>query len=362
MVFNKTGRLWHNPFHLGNVKLENVRLYKYLGLLFTPSGEIKSALEDMRARALKAYWGLKHILGICFNTYPKETIKLFDATITPILLYGSDFWGCLTLPKNNPIENVHLMFCKHLLGVHKNTTTNGVLLELGRVPLVLHAQKASIKNWERLKSGKSKLLQTLSFTDGQNYSLDWIDKIKKCLSEIGMYYLFLNNEYPAIQRVHDKVFKRQSDIFFQNVFSNISTETSKLRTYNLVKTNTQYENYLTKIRNFKRRQTLSRFRLSDHDLMIEVGRYKNIPKSERFCQFCTGIVEDEIHFLVRCKSYNTQRKILFDYALKLRPNFLYDSDIENFIYLLSCEDMCNTVAVFIWESMQQRKFLMGTSS
>ena len=41
MVFNKTGHLLRRNFILGNSKIETVRSYKYLGLVFTPSGEIK---------------------------------------------------------------------------------------------------------------------------------------------------------------------------------------------------------------------------------------------------------------------------------------------------------------------------------
>ena len=49
-------------------------------------------------------------------------------------MYSSDFCGCLKLPANNPIENLHSRFCKNILGVHKSTTNVGVLLELGRIP------------------------------------------------------------------------------------------------------------------------------------------------------------------------------------------------------------------------------------
>ena len=28
--------------------------------------------------------------------------------LEPILLYASDFWGCLKIPINNPIENFHM--------------------------------------------------------------------------------------------------------------------------------------------------------------------------------------------------------------------------------------------------------------
>ena len=36
MIFNKTGRLIRRNFYLGDCKIENVRSYKYLGLVFTP--------------------------------------------------------------------------------------------------------------------------------------------------------------------------------------------------------------------------------------------------------------------------------------------------------------------------------------
>ena len=44
LIFNKTGRLLREKFFLNGNALENVRQYKYLGFLFTPSGEILSRL------------------------------------------------------------------------------------------------------------------------------------------------------------------------------------------------------------------------------------------------------------------------------------------------------------------------------
>ena len=95
MRFNKAGRLMRRNFYLGNTKLENVRSYKYLGLKITPSGEIKSALDDLRSRALKAYMALKNKLGVSFREHLDDTIGFFDSLVRPILLYGSDFWGAL---------------------------------------------------------------------------------------------------------------------------------------------------------------------------------------------------------------------------------------------------------------------------
>ena len=63
--------------------------------------------------------GLKNSLGTSFNQDIKTTLTLIDMMIKPILLYNSDFWGCLNLPKNNPIGNLHISICKQLIGVHK---------------------------------------------------------------------------------------------------------------------------------------------------------------------------------------------------------------------------------------------------
>ena len=63
---------------------------------------------------------------------------LFDSLIKPILLYASDFWGTLKLPRNNPaVELMHRKFCKQLLGVHTETTNAAVYPKIGMLPLEL---------------------------------------------------------------------------------------------------------------------------------------------------------------------------------------------------------------------------------
>ena len=94
MIFNKTGRLMKRLYLINDKPLENVRSYKYLGFLLTPSGEINSGLQHLRDRALKAFMGLKTRLGPTFKQDVKTTLVLIDAAmVKPILLYNSDFWG-----------------------------------------------------------------------------------------------------------------------------------------------------------------------------------------------------------------------------------------------------------------------------
>ena len=145
MIFNKNGRHIRRVFKFGQEKLETTRQYKYLGFLVTPSGEINSGLRDLRDRAQHAFSKLKKKMGITFRQKPSITIKLFSSLIEPILLYASDFWGILKMPGSNPIETLFMSFCKQLLGVQKQTTNAGVLLELGQLPLLIRARKKAIK-------------------------------------------------------------------------------------------------------------------------------------------------------------------------------------------------------------------------
>ena len=68
MIFNKTERfLKKDNFYYNKLQLENVREYKYLGFLVTPSGEIASGLKDLRNRATKALAKLRQTLGTFFR-------------------------------------------------------------------------------------------------------------------------------------------------------------------------------------------------------------------------------------------------------------------------------------------------------
>ena len=246
-------------------------------------------------------------MGVLFQQFRLVSLKLFDALIKPILLYASDFWGILKPPRNNPAENMHLLFCKNLLGVQKQTTNIGVLLELGQIPLIVCAKTMAIKNWERIclkKNANNLVIKSYEFAIEEN--LNWPLLIKNKLAEIGMMQSFEGDN-----NTDKKAFLRMSDIFHQEAFTAISKESSKLRTYKIIKGHIGLETYLTTMNNIKHRTQLTRFRLSNHTLMIEKGRHQNIDKNLRFCPFCPGTIEDEIHFVLECQCFATHRKELF---------------------------------------------------
>ena len=317
MIFNKSGHLLRTPFYYKNEKLENVNKFKYLGFLLTPSGEIKSGLQDLRDRALKAFYKLKNAMGESFRTHLRISLHLFDSLIKPILLYMSDFWGGLPPleEKYHPIEKLHYMFCKQLLGVQKQTTNVGVLLEMGRIPLQNFATKAAIKNWERIESGKINKILENNHASAKTDKLPWITHIKSILQTNNLENIHANQskrrKHPFI---HKLLHKKQCEAYHQNAFQTINDPEGKLRTYALFKTEEGCEKYLHEIKNTSIRQSFTKYRLSNHVLSIEKGRHVSpkTPKDKRFCPFCPDKVEDEIHFLLECRTYNIPRNELMN--------------------------------------------------
>ncbi len=79
---------------------------------------------------------------------------------------------------------------------------------------------------------------------------------------------------------------------------------SKLSFFCTFKKGYKMEQYLSIIENLTIRRTLCQYRVINHKLQIERGRYENIPQDQRICKFCNSSeVENEYHFALTCQKY-----------------------------------------------------------
>ena len=130
-------------------------------------------------------------------------------------------------------------------------------------------------------------------------------------------------------------------------------ESSKGSKYLYFNPNLTSPSYLNDINVAKYRHALITFRLSNHRLAVETGRWHKphpIPYSDRKCPKC-NILEDEFHFLFECQMYNELRN-------KYIPKFYVSSpSMEKFIQLASSNDkqLCLRVSSFIYKAYEIRK-------
>jgi hypothetical protein len=79
----------------------------------------------------------------------------------------------------------------------------------------------------------------------------------------------------------------------------------------------QRPHYVNTLKNRNDRAAVCEIRISAHSLMIEREWYFNIKKNEKHCQICkTGQVEDENHFILKCKRFEHIRLKFYDKVSK----------------------------------------------
>lgn len=128
---------------------------------------------------------------------------------------------------------------------------------------------------------------------------------------------------------------------YSDIWKNKLELTSKANTFKTHKTNLTYENYLTLIPNRHFRRTLAKIRLSDHCLSIETGRHTKPPTDpdKRLCKFCQDEVENEVHFVLKCKSFAIERNAFLSKINDLYRNWSNIPSYEQkYIFLMTNED------------------------
>ena len=137
----------------------------------------------------------------------------------------------------------------------------------------------------------------------------------------------------------------------------------KLDTYQKFKFNFRREIYLNEVENKNRRRYLTKFRISAHNLEIEMGKYKNKPRDERLCSGCLK-VEKEVHFLFECNSYSTLRDDFTKSISSIDSNYLKLNNDQKLIYLMTCEDknILRFTSLFIFNCFKRREISQLSSS
>ena len=171
-MFNNTGRISTEKFTFDSIPIENEKKYNYLGAIFTASGKFTEGKQNLNNKALKALFKLKKYF-IHFRPNAKTFLHLFDHTIKPVLLYGSEICGEFSfnkfksrgdayfsqLCKDLVIEKTHIKFCKYILQISKRATNAAVMGELGRYPLCLEVLLNMVKFWFRLSEQTDSLIK-----------------------------------------------------------------------------------------------------------------------------------------------------------------------------------------------------------
>jgi hypothetical protein len=247
---------------------------------------------------LHALYGIRRQLNFS-RLNPKYAIKIFDSIISPILYYTTlKYGGCLKL-------------CKIYLAVSRKASNVASRAELGKLPLIINVFKRVFKYITHLNSLPETAIAKQAFLISKDlYSRQRTSFYGNAMDTIKN--LNLNEEIPNLEAVtseHIEAITKTLEEKYLTFWKHKLENSSKLTFYSTFKTDHNLEKYLVLIKDPYKRKCLSRFRVSSHNLQIEIGRYQNIPREERLCEICnSGEVENETHFLLFCKAYEHSRE------------------------------------------------------
>ena len=226
------------------------------------------------------------------------------------LLYGSEAWGDFSCMYDK-LRKIEKKVLKTILKVKSGTTNDLVYHELRRGDIVSRIKDRQHKFYKKLKElPRDEAIVSKPFD------------LCKDLS-IVKYYENLHDHNLA-----DDITEREE---------RIRSSTSSMMIYYVKLVSDEksciYDSYLCD----EARCSITRWTLSNHDLNIEKGRRRDIPREQRVCDTCE-VLEDEQHVVFHCPRYNEVRQRhqelmqrRHSIELFLNPTFETAIETSNFI-------------------------------
>jgi hypothetical protein len=297
----------------------------------TPNTKFNNACQQLSEKANHALYKIRKQIDF-HNLPPKLACRIFDGVISPILLYNSEIWGAyadndFTKWDKTQTEKTHLKFCKLYLGVNRKASNNGSRGELGKLPLIIQIIKKILNYVTNLYKLPNSTLVKQAFLSSKELYLNGKESFYSNTVNL------LHKHFPTLEKtvdlehfINDNKVKHiidQIKINYISEWKHQVNNSSKLSFYNKIKKEYKLEEYLTTIKKPCQRRLYTKLRISNHKLLIEYGRYQQIPKEERICRHCNlNSIEDEFHFAFECQKYenirNNSNNILYKLSFKRR--------------------------------------------
>ena len=152
------------------------------------------------------------------------------------------------------------------------------------------------------------MLVSAAFKEQADLDLPWYSNTSKILQKFRS-----SNQNPKIKLSTSTAHVMREE--FVSLWKQAKASSPKLDFYHKIKHEFLPEKYLSLVKVSEARNSLTRLRISSHNLYVERGRYETpkVPRKNRWCVHCffnenEKHVEDEFHALAKCPLYTNIRK------------------------------------------------------
>ena len=316
VVFSR-GKVRNIPrLTLNRTELEVTFDFTYLGICFDYKNGFKKAIAKQTQHATKALHALMTKVS-CLELPLDIQFDLFEHTIIPILLYGSEVWG---FENAKMTEVFQRKFLKRRMHLRKSTPNAIVYGESGMMPthcstdqrllnfwLKLHAQPDSEQSFFPDKLSCSLYQLSRRLWDRGARENKWLNNVKQKLDHLGLGWVW---ESPAENTmINPKWFKealklRISDVFVQGWRSEL-VENKQCKLYAKLKDAPKLEKPLCQL---NMSTTIPILRFCCGNLAFPSNYYlRKDPQRTQACDLCGFVLGDELHYLLSCPDLTNLR-------------------------------------------------------
>ena len=179
-----------------------------------------------------------------------------------------------------------------------------VFSEPGCRPLSYDIKARALSFYVKTKTSNNLAQKMMHFlfehTKHRTFTSKYITFIENSLNDLGLTYIFniTLQETNVIKATIRRIKKTLQDQWLQALDSQLTTS-GKTIFYRSITANLRSVPLYLEILPYQYRCLMTRFRLSNHHLPIETGRWRNIERPHRACRLCNlNQIGDEFHYRI----------------------------------------------------------------
>ena len=344
-------------FRYNGGTLEVVPSTKYLGVQFSSQKGMGETFSILHGKMWGAWTSIRRKYGNLKSAVSIGLLlRLFQTCVVPAGSYACELWSVREFTqstmgvKRKDLEKAFSTMVRMLVGANNHINNDILFRELDVHPLNHQWLNRVVTFWNSLVQLPDSHIYARILKDSCYYGVtsrahSWAGSVMQALRAIGYPYIIdCNQAYPIDLEVYRSVFQKHEARRWEglHVSPRLAPSTGIHR--------------CTYVRWFARRPNVSKhkllylpmssrklrkfiqFRVGQHDLPIATGRWRGIPRYERFCDMChMRLVGDEQHFVFYCpamQSVRDQYPDLFQSQTRSLRQFVWQMDtprVVNFI-------------------------------
>lgn len=204
--FSARRKEWPGGWEVNGEKLECVKSFKYLGIIFEKGGGWKEHLEAARRKASLVNYKIGKLVYKWKKASVKLPLHLLDSMSKAIMLYGAE----LTAFSGNwkGLESEVRKLYKRILGQGRGTAGVGIEYMLGRVEVRDEAVIRALMFWKRLLGMKEDRLVKKAYLYQKGLVEDrvdcWAKRVKEALDKLGLGFMWERQDTLALSKAKFK--------------------------------------------------------------------------------------------------------------------------------------------------------------